>query len=124
VLGEGQGRSKKEAQQEAARRAWATLAQPAATPLLAAADGEAPAETGVGNGARRELRQLKGVGPQLADLLAACGAVTVGDLATRDAPALRRQLADANVALQLLRRLPTEAKLGALISQASGGAAG
>lgn len=69
---------------------------------------------------RADLSRIKGIGSEYADLLEAAGVDTVPDLATRNAANLTAKMAEVNEAKNLVRALPTEAKVIDWIEQAKG----
>ncbi|MCA0361592.1 MAG: DUF4332 domain-containing protein [Armatimonadetes bacterium] len=69
---------------------------------------------------RADLSRIKGIGSEYADLLEAAGVDTVPELATRNAANLTAKMAEVNEAKNLVRTLPTEAKVADWVEQAKG----
>jgi len=69
---------------------------------------------------RADLSRIKGIGSEYADLLEAAGVDTVPELATRNAANLTAKMAEVNEAKNLVRALPTEAKVADWVEQAKG----
>ncbi len=69
---------------------------------------------------RADLSRIKGIGSEYADLLEAAGVDTVPELATRNAANLTAKMAEVNEAKNLVRALPTEAKVTDWVEQAKG----
>lgn len=67
---------------------------------------------------RVDLRRIKGVGSEYADLLEAAGVDTVPELAQRSAPNLLAKMTEINTAKKLVRALPTEKHVTDWVDQA------
>jgi predicted flap endonuclease-1-like 5' DNA nuclease len=65
-----------------------------------------------------DLYRIKGVGPQFAELLAASGVDTVKELKHRVAANLAAKLLQVNEEKHLVRRVPVESEVQAMIDQA------
>ncbi len=65
-----------------------------------------------------DLMRLKGVGPEYADLLEACGVDSPAELAQRNGANLARAIGEANEKKKLVRQLPSEATLAGWIAAA------
>ena len=64
------------------------------------------------------LYRINGVGPQFAELLEASGVDTVKELKHRVAANLAAKLAEVNEEKKLVRRVPVESEVQAMIDQA------
>jgi len=67
---------------------------------------------------RADLARIKGVGEEYADLLEQAGVDTVPELAGRNAANLHAKMAEVNGEKNLVRSLPTEAKVTDWVAQA------
>jgi predicted flap endonuclease-1-like 5' DNA nuclease len=67
---------------------------------------------------RADLFRVKGIGGEYSDLLEAAGVDTVKELRTRNAANLTAKMAEVNKKKRLVRRLPTDAMVGAWIDNA------
>lgn len=65
-----------------------------------------------------DLYRINGVGPQFAELLEASGVDTVKELKHRVAANLAAKLAEVNEQKKLVRRVPVESEVQAMINQA------
>ena len=65
-----------------------------------------------------DLYRINGVGPQFAELLEASGVDTVKELKHRVAANLAAKLAEVNEQKKLVRRVPVESEVQAMIDQA------
>lgn len=65
-----------------------------------------------------DLYRVNGIGPQFAELLEAAGVDTVKELGHRVAANLAAKCAEVNEAKKLVRRVPVESELQAMIDQA------
>ena len=65
-----------------------------------------------------DLYRINGVGPQFAELLEASGVDTVKELKHRVAANLAAKLAEVNEEKKLVRRVPVESEVQAMIDQA------
>ena len=67
---------------------------------------------------RADLARVKGVGEEYADLLEHAGVDTVPELGTRNAANLHAKMVEVNAEKNLVRTLPTEAKVADWVAQA------
>ena len=65
-----------------------------------------------------DLFRVKGVGPQMAELLEASGVDTVAELAQRNAGSLTAKLAEVNEAKNLVNRVPSESEVAKWVEEA------
>lgn len=65
-----------------------------------------------------DLFRIKGVGPQFAELLEAAGVDTVKELGHRNAANLAAKMLEVNEEKHLVRRVPVEKEVEAMIAQA------
>lgn len=65
-----------------------------------------------------DLFRIKGVGPQMAELLEASGVDSVAELAQRNAGNLAGKLAEVNEAKNLVNRIPSEAEVAKWVEEA------
>jgi predicted flap endonuclease-1-like 5' DNA nuclease len=65
-----------------------------------------------------DLFRIKGVGPQMAELLEASGVDTVSELAQRNAGNLAVKLAEVNEAKNLVNRVPSESDVAKWVEEA------